>query len=467
MSNTILGSSRVVEQGILPAQLQRLIAENAHIITGAEHDYDPLLDLVGDANFVLLGEASHGTHEFYHERARITQRLIVEKGFNAIAVEADWPDAYRINQYIRGQEPHLQVLADTNAREALEGFKRFPAWMWRNNETVKLVEWLRHHNDGLAIGSHKIGFYGLDLYSLFTSIEEILHYLDVFYSGEAQQARQRFACFDHFNRDSHYYAQVVGLNRSVSCENAVVDQLRSLYALADMHRKMADKKRLEAMFSAQQNARLVVHAEEYYRTMYQGHVSSWNMRDEHMIETLEAVSRHISQENHQSAKIVVWAHNSHVGDARATEAARHGEWNIGQLARELYGEKAILIGLTTYQGTVTASSDWDAYYERKVVNPALNGSVESLFHDTKIGDFMLSFKDNGPISTALSDLRLERAIGVIYRPHTERQSHYFYSSLPNQFDAILHFDQTHALEPLDKEQFGDAGEAPETFPVGV
>lgn len=447
--------------------MKELIAARANLLRGSARDYDPLMRLVGDANFVLLGEASHGTREFYRERALISQRLILEKGFNAIAVEADWPDAYRVNQYVRGTSALPMTVADTSARQALEGFQRFPSWMWRNKEVEKFVEWLRGHNVSQDFESRRVGFYGLDLYSLFKSIEEVSLYLDVIDKEEGRRARARYSCFNHFNQDSRYYAQVVGFGMSTSCETVVVEQLRALYALADRYRKVGDTLALEAMFSAQQNARLVVNAEEYYRTMYQGHVSSWNMRDQYMTETLGAISKHLSQTNGEPAKIVVWAHNSHIGDARGTEMTRRGEWNIGQLARELYGDKAVLIGMTTYQGSVTASSDWDVPAETKQVIPALDGSYEAAFHEANIGDFMLNFKHDHMLSRALMPHRLERAIGVIYRPSTERFSHYFYSSMSRQFDAVLHFDQSQNVEALELEKFGEVSEAPETFPVGI
>lgn len=437
------------------------ISSAAHLLKDTADDYDSLLELIGDARFVLLGEASHGTHEFYKERAIITQRLIVEKGFTAVAAEADWPDAYQVNRYVRGQSD------DADGKQALAGFQRFPSWMWRNTDVVDFVEWLRAYNDSLLSQDPRIGFYGLDLYSLFTSTEEVLRYLDKVDPEAARRARDRYACFDHFDEDSQRYGYAAGFGLSASCEREVVAQLRDLQARAIDYLRLDDPHATDSFFYAQQNARLVINAEEYYRTMFQRRVSSWNLRDRHMAETLDALGQHLSGTTGKRAKIVVWEHNSHIGDARATEAGRQGEWNVGQLARELYGDETRLIGFTTYQGTVTAASDWDGAAERKRVRPALAGSYEESFHEVGIGNFMLPLLQNNSATQALSERRLERAIGVIYRPETERQSHYFYADLPQQFDAVLHFDVTHAVEPLEPTSHWKAGDAPETFPVGV
>lgn len=437
------------------------ISAAAHLLKGTVDDYDSLLELIGDARFVLLGEASHGTHEFYQERASITQRLIVEKGFTAVAVEADWPDAYRVNRYVRGESD------DADGMQALAGFQRFPSWMWRNTDVVDFVEWLRGYNDSLLSQEPRIGFYGLDLYSLFTSTDEVLHYLDKVDAEAARRARDRYACFDHFDEDSQRYGYAAGFGLSASCEKEVVAQLRDLQARAIDYLRLDGPQATDSFFYAQQNARLVMNAEEYYRTMFQRRISSWNLRDRHMAETLDALGQHLSLTTGKPAKIVVWEHNSHIGDARATEAGRQGEWNVGQLARELYGEETRLIGFTTYHGTVTAASDWDGAAERKRVRPALADSYEESFHQTGIGNFMLPLQEKNSATQALSERRLERAIGVIYRPETERQSHYFYAHLPQQFDAVLHFDETHAVEPLELTSSWKAGDAPETFPVSI
>lgn len=417
--------------------------------------------MIGDARFVLMGEATHGTHEFYRERARITQRLITEKDFVAVAVEADWPDAYRVNRYVRGRS------GDTSSEHALTGFKRFPTWMWRNTDVVSFVDWLRSYNDSLMSHVPPIGFYGLDLYSLFTSIDEVLHYLNKVDPEAARQARARYACFDHYDDDSQRYGYSVGFGMSSTCEDGVVAQLRDLNARATDYLQCNGADAADAFFHAQQNARLVVNAEHYYRTMFRGRVSSWNLRDRHMADTLDALALHLEKTGGKPAKIVVWEHNSHVGDARATDVGDRGEWTVGQLAREMYGDETFLLGFTTYDGTVTAASDWDAPAERKRVRPALAGSVEEAFHHTGIRRFMLPLRGKNPAAQALSDRRLERAIGVVYRPETERHSHYFYTNLARQFDAVLHFDETHAVEPLERTVRWKTGEAPETFPSGM
>jgi erythromycin esterase-like protein len=446
---------------VIESSLSKAIASHAYPLTGATSDYDPLLELIGDARFVLLGEATHGTHEFYEERARITQRLIAEKGFTAIAVEADWPDAYRVNRYVRNKGD------DHSAGQALIGFQRFPTWMWRNTDIVRFIDWLRAYNDALSPQDIKTGFYGLDLYSLFTSLHEVLHYLDKVDPEAALHARERYACFDHFDEDSQRYGYAAGFGFSPSCEDQVVAQLHNLHARQKDYLQHDGPEAADAFFYAQQNARLVMNAEHYYRTMFRGRISSWNLRDHHMAQTLDALTEHLSNMNDRPEKFVVWEHNSHIGDARATEVGRRGEWNVGQLARQRYGNDAVLIGFTTYHGTVTAASDWGAPAQRKRVRPALHGSYEEVFHQTGIARFMLPLREEDAATHLLEEGRQERAIGVVYLPESERRSHYFYANLPQQFDAILHFDETRAVEPLDKSSYWFTGEAPETFPVGI
>jgi erythromycin esterase-like protein len=437
-----------------------LVKAYAHPLTGAAQDYDSLLVALGDAHFVLLGEASHGTHEFYRERATITKRLIQEKGFTAVAVEADWPDAYRVNRYVRG------VSDDVEAEEALSDFARFPQWMWRNADMLDFVNWLRTYNDDLDQDAHKIGFYGLDLYSLFGSIEAILSYLDEVDPEAAQRARFRYSCFDHYDDDVQAYGYAAGFDLSLSCEDEAIAQLKELQRRAAELTNRAGRVAADEYFFAEQNARLVKNAEEYYRMMFRGRVSSWNLRDRHMAETLHALAAHFEAQG-QPTKIVVWAHNSHLGDARATEMGEQGEWNVGQLARARYGAQAKLIGFTTYRGTVTAASDWDGVAECKRVQPAMRHSYEQLFHETGLPNFLLTLNEHEKFAASLRTQRLERAIGVIYRPETERLSHYFHARLADQFDAVLHFDETRAVEPLERLAQGVTGEAPETFPSGI
>jgi erythromycin esterase-like protein len=423
-------------------------------------DYDALIELIANARFVLIGEASHGTHEFYRERAQITKRLITEKGFSAVAVEADFPDAYRINTYVRG------VGDDATATQALGGFKRFPAWMWRNADVLDFVGWLRAYNDDLTWDTAKVGFYGLDLYSLHTSMEAVLDYLQEVDPEGAARARERYSCFDHFSEDTQSYGYATAFGLAKSCENEVVSQLTEMTRRAGELAQRDGQLAADEFFSAEQNARLVKNAEQYYRTMYRSDVSSWNLRDRHMAETLVSLERHLSRDG-KPAKIVVWEHNSHLGDARATEMGARGELNVGQLVRQRYGEDSVLVGFTTHHGTVTAATDWGGSAERKRVRPALAGSVEELFRDVGIDRFMLPLSDESQARSALSDPMLERAIGVIYRPETERHSHYFRTLLPDQFDAVIHINETRAVEPLERTSEWEKGEAPETFPMGV
>ena len=432
-----------------------------HPLAGAAQDYDLLLQAIDTARFVLIGEASHGTHEFYRERVKITQRLILEKGFTAIAVEADWPDAWRVNRYVRG------LSADPDAREALAGFERFPAWMWRNTEVCDFIEWLRLYNSDLA-SAQQVGFYGMDLYSLFHSMEEVLSYLDKTDPVEALRARSRYACFDHVGQDSQAYGYAAAYGMARSCENEVVQQLQDMTLRLTQNASTPSLARDE-YFYAQQNARLVRNAEAYYRSMFRGRASSWNLRDSHMVETLVALSNHLSQ-GAAAPRMAVWAHNSHLGDAGVTDMGDRGEWNVGQLMRERYGAETFLIGMSTHHGTVTAASEWDEPPQRKRVRPGLEGSWEAIFHQVGTQNFMLPLKDHTELLNLTEALRLQRAIGVIYRPETERQSHYFFTHLGRQFDALLHWDESHALEPLDKNlayHKGEAGEVPETYPSGI
>jgi erythromycin esterase-like protein len=436
-----------------------VIRSAARPVTGSAHDYDSLLELIGDAQVVLLGEASHGTHEFYRERARITQRLIEEQGFVAVAVEADWPDAYRVNRWVRGASE------DRTALDALGDFERFPRWMWRNRDVLQFVSWLHQHNRSRPEG-RKVGFYGLDLYSLFASMQEVIRFLENVDPEAAVRARYRYSCFDAFGEDTQAYGYAAEFGVTRSCEDQAVQQLVELQSHAAELAQRDGSIPEDELFYAEQNARLVKNAEQYYRTMFRGRVESWNLRDRHMAETLEALIAHLGRTG-GGARVAVWEHNSHIGDARATAMGEMGEWNVGQLARERFGEKAVLIGFTTYSGTVTAASDWDAPVERKRVRPGLPESFEALFHSVGTADFFLSLRDDRRLHEALSDPRLERAIGVIYRPDSERVSHYFEARLPQQFDAVIHFDETRALEPLDRTPGWDKGEPPETFPFGL
>jgi erythromycin esterase-like protein/predicted phosphoribosyltransferase len=427
--------------------------------TPADH---VLFDLAGDAHLVLIGEGSHGTAEFYQARARMTRRLIEEKGFCAVAAEADWPDAYRVNRYVRGHGD------DASAEESLRGFERFPTWMWRNTAVLDFVGWLREHNDRQPGERARAGFYGLDLYSLYRSVHEVISYLDRVDPVAAARARERYACFDHFSGDdAQVYGFAAAFGAGETCEREAVEQLTDLQRHAVEYARRDGLLAEDELFYAEQNARTVRAAEEYYRTMFSGRVSSWNLRDQHMADTLDALAGHLGRQRGRPAKIVVWAHNSHVGDARATEPAAEGEFTLGQLVRERHAGDCRLVGFSTYTGTVTAASDWEGPAERKWVRPALPESVEELLHEVGEKEFMLRF-DAAPRSAgALRSARLERAIGVIYRPETERQSHYFRARAADQFDAVIHVDETRAVEPLERSASWEQGEVPETYPFAV
>ncbi len=367
-----------------------------------------LEELIGDAQVVLIGESSHGTHEFYEARAAITKWLIEEKGFCAVAAEADWPDAYRVNRYVRG------LGDDRTPDEALSGFERFPAWMWRNVVVRDFVEWLHGHNHRCrSDGRRQTGFYGLDLYSLHRSIHEVIGYLDEIDPVAAARARDRYACFDHASADDgQAYGFAAAFGAGLSCERQAVDQL------VEMQRKALEYARRDGLlaedelFYAQQNALTVRNAEVYYRAMFSGRVTSWNLRDQHMAQTLQALLAHLNRHpDGEPARIVVWAHNSHVGDARATEVSADGQLTLGQLVREQYGDGARLIGFTTYTGTVTAASEWGGIAERKVVRPALNGSIEELLHETERREFLVS----ATISASRCRTAVGRAVGPRHR----------------------------------------------------
>ena len=430
-----------------------------HSITGAQDDYDALIELVGDRRFVLIGEASHGTHEFYAERARITRHLIDACGFNAVAVEADWPDAYRVNRYVMG------LSDDADAHTALSDFQRFPAWMWRNRDVLSFLEWLRARNDAHVNPALKARFYGLDLYSLRASMEAVVEYLDRVDPDEARRARARYSCFDHFGGEGQAYGYALAYSGAIPCENEVVRQLIELRRRAEGYLRRDGWLADDEFFFAEQNALLVRDAEEYYQQMYRADVSSWNLRDRHMAATLDSLAGHLNDQLGR-AKIVVWEHNSHVGDARSTEMGGRGELNVGQLARQRYGRECALIGFTTHDGTVTAATEWGGPSERKRVRPAMTDSHESYLHDVGYDRFWLNLADSS-VHDATTVSRLERAIGVIYRPETERVSHYFHARLGDQFDAVIHLDHTSAVEPLERTSLWDAGEPPETYPTGL
>jgi erythromycin esterase-like protein len=432
------------------AQLIDSIRDAAQLLGGTRKDYDALLELAEGTRFVLLGEATHGSHEIYRERARITQRLVSEQGFNGVVVEADWPDADRANRWAQGCSD------DGEAEEALAGFRRFPAWMWRNTVVVDFLRWLRAHNKGSRTAPAV--FQGMDLYGLYTSLDVVVKILERRDPEAAERARARYACFGVGDDDGQAYGHSTRLGLSRSCEEEALAQL------LEMQRQAAGGLDAE-LFSAEQNARLARNAEAYYRAMFGSRISTWNLRDRHMAETLEAVAGFL-QRRDGYARVAVWAHNSHLGDARFTQMGDEGELNVGQLVRERHGDAALLLGFTTYEGSVTASEDWGSAPERMAVRPALEGSVEDLFHEVSLPRFFLPLRGAGEALGELREPLLERAIGVVYRPRTERHSHYFEARVAQQFDAVVHLDRTRAVEPLERTQRWTA-EPPETFPSAL
>jgi len=437
--------------GKAEASLPELIYQSSeHFARIDDVNLDNLLERIGDSRLVLVGEASHGTAEFYEMRARITRELIEKKGFNVIAVEADWPDAAHIDHYIHGTSPD-PLLESTP-------FSRFPTWMWANHSVLEFTHWLKAHNERIAVPQRQVGFYGLDLYSLYSSIEMVLSYLDKVDPETAQVARVRYGCLMPWASDPGMYGQVTITRQYRECEEDVLATLQDLLRKR-MDYSMADGERF---FDAEQNARLVANAERYYRTMYYAENSSWNQRDQHMFDTLRSV---LAFRGPQS-KAVIWEHNSHIGDARATQMSARGEFNIGQLVRQKYPDEAYLIGFGTDHGTVAAASEWGGPMEVKQVQPSHIDSYERLCHETKTDNFLLPL--TRPLQettrTELLAERLERAIGVIYHPETELQSHYFYASLPRQFDEYIWFDETRAVEPLTRETTMGM---PDTFPFGL
>lgn len=408
-----------------------------------------LLDRIGNARVVLLGEATHGTSEFYRMRARITRELVLRKGFTMVAVEADWPDAAVYDRHIRHRPP---------SERRWQPFKRFPTWMWKNEETLDLIEWLREHNRGVPDPNRRVSFHGLDLYSLYNSAAEVIQYLQRVDPPTARVARERYGCLSPWQGDPAAYGRAALTGTFGRCEREVVAMLRELFE----RRLEYAAKDGEDFADAFQNARLVANAERYYRIMYYGSAASWNLRDEHMFETLLALLAFAGPES----KAVVWEHNSHVGDARATEMSARGEHNVGSLCRAEFGDDAYIVGFGTDHGTVAAASDWDGPMLVQRVRPALRESYERLFHQAAIPAGLLHLKTpvRDSVREELAPPRLERAIGVVYRPDTELQSHYFQAILPRQFDSYVWFDETRAVSPLPGKR--EAG-IPDTYPFGV
>ncbi len=429
--------------------LARLIRESAEPIDDIESvSLGPLLDRIGDARVVLLGEATHGTSEFYRMRARVTRELILRRGFQMLAVEADWPDAAVVDRYVRHAPP---------AQRRWAAFDRFPTWMWKNQEMLELVEWLREYNRGRS-SDEQVTFHGLDLYSLYSSAAAVVEYLERVDPAAARIARERYECLSPWESDPAMYGRAAISGQYRRCEQEVVEVLRDL--LSQRLEYAADDG--DRFLDALQNARLVASAERYYRIMYYGSVESWNHRDQHMFDTLEALLAFRGA----GSKVIVWAHNSHIGDARATEMGERGELNVGSLCRARFGDALFTVGFGTDHGTVAAATGWDRPMQILRVRPAIADSYEGLFHRAELpaGLLHLRFPKRNAVRDELMSARLERAIGVVYRPDTELQSHYFQAILPRQFDEYIWFDETSAVAALSAEL---PSGVPETYPFGL
>ena len=436
----------------MPTADKRLIdriAQVAEAFDSVDHlPLESLLQRIGDSRVVLMGEASHGTSEFYRARQAIARALIEEQGIDFIAIEGDWPDVAHIDHYVRHAEyPPSEWTA----------FAQFPTWMWRNEEVRSFVEWLREYNSQLE-PADRVAVYGLDLYSLDQSIAEVLDYLDNIDPTAAAFARQCYECLTPYRLNPIRYGQWAKMPGFVSCETAVAE----VFHMLQTKQLDYEKQGKERYFDALQNARLVVGAEAYYRLMHEQPNNTWNLRDTYMFETIEALLAHHGEDS----RCVVWAHNSHIGDARATESAQHGELNIGQLCRERFGEDAYLIGFGTNSGTVAAASDWGAAMEIKTLSHSLPESYERIFHQTGLAGFVLPLAKEGDAKVihGLSTPRLERAIGVIYRPETERASHYFQAELPRQFDEYIWINHSRAVTTLNSRELEGM---PDTYPFGL
>jgi erythromycin esterase-like protein len=440
-------------------EVPEAILEIARPIQG-EAELDDIAEMFAHKRLVLLGEATHGTHEFYDLRAAITRRLISKHGFAGVAVEGDWPDSLRVDRFVRGQPTD-----DDHSIFALGGFERFPRWMWRNDDVSAFIEWLQGYNADLA-PEQRCGFYGIDLYSLHSSIHAVLQYLDENDPEAAKRARSHYACFDHSDGDPQQYGLHAEIGMGPRCENEVVA------VLVEMQRRKAARSGRspsgDAWFHAMQQANVVRNAEQYYRMMFAGRTASWNLRDTHMADTIDLVAQHLGKDG-IPAKVVIWAHNSHVGDARATAMGDEGQLTLGKIIRQRHPNESALVGFTTFHGTVIAAHDWDEPPDRKIVRPALDGSWEQLFHDAVMPRFYMTSEDMQRVIGEGVE-RLERAIGVVYRPESERQSHYFSARLAEQFDLVIHVDATRGVEPIDPADVAETpteADLPETYPTGV
>ncbi len=401
---------------------------------GRPDELDAILEAIGDTPLVMLGEGTHGTHEFYDLRQRITRRLIAEKGFRAIAIEGDWPDATRVDRFVKG--------GVGTPRSALDEFRSFPTWMWGNQDVLEFVRWLRGFNDGVPLDRPRCGFFGLDLYSMYASMEAVVSYLERTDPSAAEAARERFACFEPLNANMQVYALLVHSGRFESCEPRILE------VLDDLRRRRESLARSSPdyeFFSAEQNVLLARAAESFYLAMLRGDPDSWNVRDCYMFDTLDRLRAHLGA----GTKVIIWAHNTHVGDYRATEEAAQGYLNLGQLARERYGDRVYLLGFGTYHGSVTAATAWGGPPELKDVPEAMAGTYEDLFHQIGLPRFFLPLREaRDQLVASVLKRRHERAIGVVYNPGYERFGNYFRADLVDQFDGYVFVDRTSAVTPI-------------------
>ncbi len=460
---TVVGATPT-ESGATPAEAATSGVETGTGTTGAlvaqirqvsrplrtPADLDPLLQRIGDAHYVLLGEASHGTSEYYTWRARISQRLIEEKGFRFIAVEGDWPDLYLVNQYVKGQQGSAR-----SAREVLNAYGPWPTWMWANEEVVGLVEWLRSYNEGKP-EEKKAGFYGLDVYSLWESVMAAGKYLERVDPKAAPVAQRASKCFKPYSKDALEYASAAARGQA-GCRDEAAALLRRLRDKATEYRKDDP----EAFFNAEQNALIVKNAERYFSSVVEGDATSWNVRDHHMTDTLDRLVAH----HGEGARAIVWQHNTHIGDARATDMARSGMVNVGQLVRERHGARdVVLVGFGSYRGTVIAADEWGEQAKRMMVPPAAEDSYEAAFHEAGKEDKLLILS-GAAARGALMERRGHRAIGVVYDPAFEAYGNYVPTVLPRRYDAFLYIDESHALRPLHPERRSRSNLR--LFPAGV
>ncbi len=419
----------------------------------APYDLDPLIDAIGRSRFVLLGEASHGTSEFYTWRAELSKRLIEECGFSFIAVEGDWPDCYRVNRYAKALPDSGQ-----SAEEVLHAFERWPTWMWANREVVAFIEWLNDFNRERDV-AERVGFYGLDVYSLWDSMRAVVTYLHSVDPQLAADARRAYNCFEPYAEDAQAYARATAMVPA-SCEDDVVEVLKALHTRAPRYIEGGN----EEFFNAEQNALVARNAELYYRTMIRGGPSSWNVRDRHMVETLTRLARH----HGSRAKAIVWEHNTHIGDARYTDMASAGMVNVGQLVREAHAEDGVvLVGFGTHRGTVIAADEWGAPMQRMRVPVARSGTFEDAMFDADVGNTLLIFdgSENGGVPGLETPIG-HRAIGVVYDPDHERWGNYVPTIVPGRYDAFIFIDESRAVDPLHMRIKVD-GEVPETYPSGI